>query len=116
MVSFAKLWENMETSRKGTHLDDGAIEAIRNGINVREDFWDDFLLVINNAGALSQLLDVPVTKISAWHDRVKKALDKVTQADSVPEPKDKGKMLKTGMPDDKTFDPHATVINQVDEE
>jgi hypothetical protein len=92
------------------------MEAIRNGINVREDFWDDFLLVINNAGALSELLDVPVTKISAWHQRVKMALDKVKQADAVPDPKDKGKMLKTGVPDDELApDPKINVINQVGE-
>lgn len=114
MVSFQKLWENMESSRKGGHhLDDKAMEAIRNGINVREDFWDDFLLVVNNSGALSVLLDVPVTKISAWHQKVKEALDRVQKADAVPEPKDKGKLLKTGMPDDEG-DPKATVINQVE--
>jgi len=95
MFSFQRLWENMEDSRRGHH-DDKGMEAIRNGINVRDDFWEDFLLVINNSGALSELLEVPVTKISGWHERVKSALDKVKQADSTPEPKDKGKMLKTG--------------------
>lgn len=115
MASFQKLWESMESSRKGGHhQDDKGMEAIRNGINVRDEFWDDFLLVINNAGALSELLEVPVTKIGAWHSRVKAALDKVKQADAVPDPKDKGKMLKTGMPDDELPDPHTTVINQVD--
>lgn len=114
-MSFQKLWESMESSRKGGHhLDDKAMEAIRNGINVREDFWEDFLLVINNSGALSVLLDIPATKIGAWSQRVKEALDKVKQADAVPDPKDKGKMLKTGMPNDEEEpDPKASVINQV---
>ncbi len=115
-VSFQKLWESIESSRKGgRHPDDKAMEAIRNGINVREDFWDDFLLVINNSGALAVLLDVPVTKIGAWHQSVKEALDKIKQTDAVPDTKDKGKLLKTGMPEDG-IDPKTTVINQVDEE
>jgi hypothetical protein len=114
MVSFQRLWENMESSRKGGHhLDDKEMEAIRNGINVREDFWDDFLLVVNNSGALSVLLDVPVTKISSWHHKVKSALERVQQTDAVPEPKDRSKLLKTGMPEDED-DPKATVINQVE--
>lgn len=114
-VSFQKLWESIESSRKGGHhLDDKAMEAIRNGINVREDFWDDFLLVINNSGALSVLLDVPATKIGAWHQNVKQALDKVKQADAVPDPKDSGTMLKTGMPDDDMDDPKVSVINKVE--
>lgn len=109
MVSFQRLWESMESSRKGGHhLDDKAMEAIRNGINVQEDFWDNFLLVINNSGALSVLLDIPVSKISGWHQKVKETLERVKEADSVPEPKDKGKMLKTGMPEDDEM------INQVE--
>jgi hypothetical protein len=114
-VSFQKLWESMESARKGGHhLDDKAMEAIRNGINVREDFWEDFMLVINNSGAMSVLLDVPVTKIGAWHQRVKEALDKVKAADTVPDPKDKSNLMKTGMPkeDDET-DPKVTVLNQM---
>jgi hypothetical protein len=98
MISFQRLWENMESARKGGHFDDKGMEAIRNGINIRDDFWNDFLLVINNAGALSELLDIPVTKIGSWHSRIKQALDKVQQADAVPDPKDKGEMIKTGLP------------------
>lgn len=113
-VSFQKLWESMESARKGEHhLDDKSMEAIRNGINVREDFWEDFLLVINNSGALSALLNVPVTKIGEWHQRVKNALDKVKQADTVPDPKDKSSLLKTGLPKDNETDPKVSVINQL---
>lgn len=113
MVSFQKLWENMSASKMGDHADDKAMEAIRTGINVREDFWDDFLLVINNSTALSELLDIPTTKISSWHSKIKSALDKVNKADSTPEPKDKGKLMKTGMGDEQQIDPKISVDNQV---
>lgn len=98
MPSFQKLWENMQSDKQNEHFDDKGMEAIRNGINIREDFWDDFLLVINNAAAIAELLDIPVTKIGSWHNRVKEALDKVEKADAVPDPKNKGEMLKTGLP------------------
>lgn len=112
MSSFQRLWENIQAAKenKSPH-DDRAMSAIRTGIGVREDFWDDFLLVINNSEGLSQLLDVPVTKISGWHDKVRHALDKVKQADGQPDPKDNGKLLKTGQPDEP--DPHTVVMNPV---
>lgn len=114
MVSFQKLWENIESSRKEGSLEDKAMAAIRTGLNADEEFWDTFLLVINNSSALSELLDVPVTKISSWHKRVRDALERVKQADEVPDPKDKGKMIHTGLPEEPEPDPKTTIINQVD--
>lgn len=96
MISFQKLWENIE---KGDDIGTQADAAIRTGIGVREDFWDDFLLVINNSSGLSELLDVPVTKIAKWHERVKTALNRVQEADLTPDSsKAKKKMIHTGLP------------------
>lgn len=111
-MSFRQLWENMELSKKNGVHDDKSMDAIRTGINVRENFWEDFMLVINNSSAMSALLDVPVVKISSWHSRVKTALEKVQQTDAVPDPKDKGKLLKTGL-EDEGPDPKITINNQV---
>jgi hypothetical protein len=109
MASFQKLWENIQAAKEKSPQDDRAMAAIRTGIGVREDFWDDFLLVINNSEGLSELLNVPTVKIAEWHDRVKHALDKVQKADGTPEPKDNGKLLKTGHSDE--LDPHTVVTN-----
>lgn len=109
MPSFQKLWENIQAAKEKSPKDDRAMSAIRTGIGVRENFWDDFLLVINNSEGLSELLDIPSFKISGWHDKVKQALDKVGQADTNPDPKDNGKLLKTGHSDD--IDPHTVVTN-----
>lgn len=100
--------ESMEMSKKSSQ-DDKSMGAIRNGLNVREDFWDDFLLVINNSGGVSELLDVPVTKIAGWHSKVREALDRVKSADAAPEPSDNGKLLKTGLP--AGGDPKAGLTN-----
>ena len=86
------------------------MSAIRTGIGIRDDFWDDFLQVVNNSEGLSALLDIPVIKIANWHQKIKENLDKVQKTDSVPDPKDNGKLLKTGMSDE--LDPHTVVANQ----
>lgn len=112
MVSFQRLWENIEAAKKDkSPHDDKAMSAIRTGIGIREEFWDDFLSVINNSEGLSALLDVPTVKIGAWHAKVKHALDRVRQADATPDAKDSGKLLKTGM--DEEPDPHTVVMNPV---
>lgn len=103
MISFQQLWENMEASRDEPS-ESKASSVIRTGIGVSEDFWDNFLAVINNSTGLSELLDVPVTKISSWHHRIREELDKVKQADGVPDTSTKKKMLHTGLPQDKEDD------------
>lgn len=113
MSSFQKLWENMQAAKQSQSSphDDKAMSAIRTGIGIREEFWDDFLQVINNSEGLSQLLDIPVTKIASWHEKVKQVLDQVQKADATPDPKDNGKLLKTGQSDE--IDPHTVVTNQI---
>lgn len=98
-VSFSKLWEHMQENLAESKENSKALDAIRTGIGVREDFWSDFLLVINNSEALSELLDVPSTKISSWHSKINDALSKVRAADETPEVKKKTTMLSTGNPE-----------------
>lgn len=78
MSNFAYLFENMERSKKfdKEHEDSQALEAIQNGINVDENFWQNFLAVLNNTEALSNLLGVPAIKMNKWRGRVQKYLTK----------------------------------------
>jgi len=94
-VSFAKLWEMMDQPVGDDDLDSKAMEAIRIGINIREDFWDDFLQLINDSSALSDLLGIEEAKISGWHARIKEHLDKVQSSDDVPD-EGKKELLGTG--------------------
>jgi hypothetical protein len=100
-MSLYKLLESMDRSNKDT--DDKAMNVIRTGLGVDEDFWDNFLLVINNSEGLSALLDVPTTKIGSWHNKVRQALSKVAQADERPNPKGNTKLIHTGLPSDENF-------------
>lgn len=112
MSSFQKLWETMQAAKEpALPQDDKAMSSIRTGIGVRENFWEDFLLVINNSEGLSQLLDIPETKISSWHEKINHALEKVKKADQIPDVKDHGKLIKTGQPEGP--DPHSIVMNQI---
>ena len=96
MLSFQKIMEHMDGFRKEqtNKNDKKSAEAIRAGINIREDFWYDFLSLTNNANALGELLKVPPTKISAWRSRIQKYLDKVKEEDEVPDPKKRATMIR----------------------
>jgi hypothetical protein len=67
---------------------------IETGKNINENFWDDFLLVLNNSSGLSALLGVPKSKVSTWSKKIKEALkeseEKKTNLSK------KNKIIKTG--------------------
>lgn len=114
MNSFQRLWENMQAAKnEETMPDDRAMSAIRTGIGVRDEFWDDFIAVLNNSEDLSELLDIPVTKISSWRSKIQHALNKVRDADSDTEQKKNGKLMKTGLPDE---DAEADITPEDEEE
>lgn len=101
MASFQRLLENMKhfQEEENKASETKAMDAIRTGINISEDFWDNFLLVINNGSGMSELLGVPMTAISSWHSKVRNIYEKVKQADTVPDPKKRGKLLHTAEED-----------------
>jgi len=78
MVSFCTLWENMENnSISKNDISDKAISVVKTGLQVDENFWENFLRVMNNSSGLSELLDVPSEKITKWHSRIKDALKEI---------------------------------------
>lgn len=97
MISFQRLLDNIKSVREQNEADDDseAMEAIRLGLNQSDDFWDQFLLVLGDSDSLAVLLEVPRTKISGWHARVSKYLDKVRQADEQPDPKKRASLIHT---------------------
>ncbi len=98
-VSFRQLMENMYSPEKDAeHIDTKSMKAIRTGIAVRENFWDDFLQVCNNTDAIAELLGVRPEQVSSWGSRVKHNLERVNRADAAGEgeEKPKTKVLDTG--------------------
>jgi len=120
MVSFAELLEKLkedienpedirdteqeeeDTALMGPAIDHSTVtgedangeEAIRIGMNIRADFWDDFIKLANNGESLSRLLGIDADKISDWPRRVKESIEKAQQDDE--EGGDKKTMIPTG--------------------
>ena len=95
MISFAKIIELIES--EGVP-EDNSIKAIRNGLSIKETFWDDFLSVLNSSEAMSELLDVPIHKISEWRKNILENLDKIKKIDSDVSVLNNTKLIKTGLP------------------
>lgn len=116
-ISFQKLWENMEFAKSDSVSESNSVSeskasiAIRTGIGIREDFWDDFIAVIKNSSGLSELLDVPVVKVASWHQKIKEELDKVKNADQNLDNSSKHKMIHTGLPTEKEEEEDVTNLN-----
>lgn len=72
-----------------------AIRAIRSGLNVNENFWEDFISMIGNSDAVAVLLDIPKEKITGWASRIRQLLEKIQNMDSSSD-KTKHKMINTG--------------------
>ena len=76
--------EYMDSAKSlfGDNKDTQAKAVIRSGINLRPDFWDDFMSITNDAEGVSQLLDVPKEKVANWASLIKDALEDVDATDS----------------------------------
>jgi hypothetical protein len=86
MSNFGNLFESMKNRDSHKEFEDSqALEAIQNGMNISETFWDDFLAVMNNSEALSSLLGIPSFKINKWRGRVSKYLTKYYEQEDVTE-------------------------------
>jgi hypothetical protein len=93
-MRFLEAWNKVKSFCEDS--DDTAISAIFSGINVAEDFWDNFLLVCNNKEGLAELLNVSPEKIASWSDRVQRYLDKSREHGN-PEAKEKTQVMDTGV-------------------
>jgi hypothetical protein len=72
------------------------INIIETGYNVSDNFWQNFLFVLNNSKGLSELLDVPSSKISTWKEKINNALKAHENKQKEININYKNKILKTG--------------------
>lgn len=111
-ISFSDLWEAMEQDKLQTSSPDGpdappspdhalkdsgeetpGMRTIRTGLNIGEDFWDNFKSICNDADGLSDLLNIPHHKIASWAGKIDELVQKVQQADGDKEGNDKKSQL-----------------------
>jgi hypothetical protein len=67
---------------------------IETGKNINDNFWHDFLLVLNNSNGLSSLLGVPRSKVLTWSKKIKEALKENKEKET--NLSKKHKIIKTG--------------------
>lgn len=96
MITFLEISDRMMSDREEKKADETQeVRAIKTGLNVRDDFWDDFLRVLNDKTGLSALLEVSPEEIARWSARVSQYLNKVRDTNDVDN--EKTKILDTGM-------------------
>lgn len=92
-VSFYKFSEILE-SQENTK----ALDLVRYGNTLRNgecgNFWDDFISLLSNAEGMSQLLDVPKEKITAWAGYINELRKEADNLDSTSNKKNK--IIKNG--------------------
>jgi len=100
MSNFARLFENMDSFKRAKkELEDSlSLDAIKIGMNLDENFWKNFILLLNNPDALAKLLDVPSHKITTWYSKINKYLNKYMDSvdfDNENKAKKKKRLIKT---------------------
>ena len=97
MTSFCKVIEKMNEEATVLENTDNskAVAAVRAGLNLNADFWDDFLKICNQSAALAELLSVRKEVIARWPSAVREALAKVERQDSADAATKKASLITT---------------------
>jgi len=74
MASLGFLIEKLSKSTD-SNKEEKIKEIISFGKNIRDDFWDDFILLLNDPEGLSALLGVSEDNIVTWYSKIKKYLN-----------------------------------------
>jgi hypothetical protein len=77
MSNFGMLFERMESDKRHSKEEEKrmAIECIKDGLAIDENFWKNFIMLLNNPENLSKLLGISPVKITNWYSRIQKYLD-----------------------------------------
>ena len=90
-VTFASILEHMETYYEEDEsneplLDSGmeseSMDIVRNGINLSDGFWENFINLCGDSQAMSELLEVPRAKVATWGKKINSLIDKIEKEDS----------------------------------
>ena len=105
MLSFADLYEQMDSARKSPLMDSGddsqAVQLVRAGEQLRKEgensFWDDFLSLLSNSQGFADLLKVSSDSVVSWGERIRDAREKLGKEDGTSSSEDEEKeVMPTG--------------------
>lgn len=92
-MNFLEAWYKSQRLKENSNH--AALLAVVTGLNVAEDFWDNFILVCNNKEGMAELLNVSPEKIASWPAIIKTNLDKA-KTHNFDEEDPKTKIMDTG--------------------
>ena len=99
MVSFRDLilkLEQVESPEGDENEDAKAMVVIRKGLQIDDNFWDNFKQLCNYADGLAKLLDVDTDKIARWSGRIEQVEQKVRESDEGNAGEKKATVMSTG--------------------
>lgn len=73
MENFSCFLENQEDLEKE--------KIVRKGLNIDDNFWDNFIRICGDSNALSKLLNVPKEKISSWSSIIQNKIQEINKKD-----------------------------------
>lgn len=56
-------------------------KIVRKGLNMDDNFWDNFIRICNDSNAFSKLLNVPKEKIVSWAEIIKNQIKEIKRKD-----------------------------------
>lgn len=75
------------------YLEKRESNIIKTGKNINPNFWEEFIMVLNNLEGISELLNVPKHKILSWRERIRKKISNEKEEIKINKKK---KIIKTG--------------------
>ena len=90
-VTFASILDHMETYYEEDEsneplLDSGveseSMDIVRSGMNLSDGFWDNFISLCGDSQAISELFEVPRSKVATWGKKINSLIEKIEKEDS----------------------------------
>lgn len=96
MSSFATIMESLRLARdEKRHRESLAARIIKKGNEINENFWEDFLILLEDPEALSVLLHVSESKVASWYSKIRSELNKGTEDSYEIQMPSKRRIIKT---------------------
>ncbi len=112
-VTFASILDHMETYYEEDEsneplLDSGveseSMDIVRSGMNLSDSFWENFISLCGDSQAISELFEVPRSKVATWGKKINSLIEKIEKEDS--NDSERADTITTG--DEELADPEGT--------
>jgi hypothetical protein len=96
MSSFATIMESLKLAKdEKRYRESLATRIIKKGNEIDENFWENFLILLEDPEALSVLFHVSESKAASWYGKIKAELNKGTEDSYEIQTPSKRRIIKT---------------------